>query len=216
MCIDHHFTSLHFADYNYIDPTAGATGEIIYDLLCEMNLSIDQEMGEALFAAITTDTGNFQYSNTTRKTHIVVGNLYDIGIDANKVSVEIYENVRLEKLLIKCKGISTMQVFADGKAAIAFVTQNMLSEIGATIDETEGIGEMLRSISGIEISAFLKEENSTTIKVGMRAKTYGNVAKICEKFGGGGHIKAAGCTINDTMEAATRLIMEEIENQLND
>ena len=214
MCIDHHQTSKHFADYNYIDPSAGAAGEIIYQLLREMGAAVDQEMGEALFAAITTDTGNFQYSNTTRRTHQTMVELYDLGIDANKVSVEIYENIRLEKLLNQNKALSTLHIFAGGKAAMAFVTREMLRETGASMDETEGIVETLRSISGVEISAFLKEQESGSIKVSMRAKKYGNVAEISARFGGGGHIKAAGCTLEYTMEEACDLLRKEIENQL--
>lgn len=214
ICIDHHGTTQPFCNFNYIDSKAAATGELIYKLLQTMDVECDAEMGEALYAAITTDTGNFQYSNTTKETHNIVANLYDWGIDSNKISVEIYENVRLEKITIQNRAISTMCTIAGGKGAIAYVTKEMLAQTGATMDETEGVVESMRSISGVEIAAFLKEEESDKIKVSLRAKRLGDVSKIASLFNGGGHTKAAGCTIRGNITEAFDLIEAEIIKNL--
>lgn len=223
ICIDHHMTSLGnepIADYNYIVPDAAATGELIYMLLTGdmtgddyegLVARLDVEMAEAIFAAITTDTGNFQYSNTTKRSHEIVGKLYDVGIDANKVSIELYENISLQKLKITSKILSELEIFADGRAVIAYVTQDMLSKSSVKLEETEGIVATLRSIAGVEIAAFLKEYSDGMIKVSMRAKREGNVAVIGAKYGGGGHVKAAGCTLDYSMEKSIILIKSEIE-----
>ena len=98
MCIDHHSTSKGIADYNYIDPASPATGQIVFLILKELGITYDKEIGEAIFAAITTDTGNFQYSNTNKESFLIAAELMDWGIDTNHVTVEIYQNQRLERI----------------------------------------------------------------------------------------------------------------------
>ena len=215
ICIDHHGTTKRMCKLNYVDPKAAATGQLIYKLLASMGVKIDKEIGEAIFAAITTDTGNFQYSNTTKETHEIVAKLYDAGIDSNGVSVEIYERVPLQRLKIKNVALNTMATVCDGKGAIAYVTQEMLEETGAAMDETEGVVETLRSIDGVEISAFLKESWYDKIKVSMRAKKIGNVAEIAAKYHGGGHDKAAGFTLNCSITEAFEIVKAEIIENLD-
>lgn len=214
ICLDHHRTNNYFADMNYIDEFAGATGEIIYNLINIMGVGFDVEMAEAIYTAITTDTGNFQYTNTTKTTHLITAELFDIGIDLEKISVEVYQNIRHEKLKILNEVINTIEMLDSGRADIAWVTQEMLSKTGALMEETEGIIETLRNISGVEISAFLKETKPGEIKVGLRAKTYGDVSAIAQSFGGGGHKKAAGCTLYTSLEEAKKLISGAITAQL--
>ncbi|MCB6992597.1 bifunctional oligoribonuclease/PAP phosphatase NrnA [bacterium 210820-DFI.6.37] len=214
ICVDHHTTSRPFADYNYIDPKAAATAEIIYRLLTAMELPIDKETGEALFTGICTDTGNFQYSNTTKESHLIAAALYDSGIDHAGIAVKLYQNTSLEKLRITNKILNGLRLFCEGRAAMAWVDQEMLQQTGASMEDTEGSVETLRNIKGVEIAAFLKEKEAGVIKVSMRAKTDGNVAKIAEKFGGGGHVKAAGCTLRTDMETALGQLAEAMEESL--
>ncbi len=216
ICLDHHRTNNYFGEMNYIDANAGATGEIVYHLIKAMGIDLNVEMAEAIYTAITTDTGNFQYTNTTKTTHLITADLFDIGIDLEKISVEVYQNIRHEKLKIMNEVINTIEMLCDGKADIAFVTQEMLEKTGALMEETEGIIETLRNISGVEISAFLKEIRPNEIKVGLRSKTYGDVSAIAQSFGGGGHKKAAGCTLNTTLQEAKRKISEVIISHLED
>ena len=211
ICIDHHSTTEPFCDFNYIDPKAAATGELVYLLLKEMGVEGDKEMGEAIFAAITTDTGNYQYSNTTRQSHLITAELYDWGVDMSSASVEIYDNVRMEKILIKSKSMNTLELLCDGQVAMSYVDQKMLAETGASMDETEGIVEQLRSIEGVEIAIFAKEFDENTVKLSMRAKSWGNVAEIAQRLGGGGHIKAAGATVKLPLEEALAVIREEVK-----
>ncbi|MDD3167936.1 MAG: bifunctional oligoribonuclease/PAP phosphatase NrnA [Eubacteriales bacterium] len=216
ICLDHHRTNNYFADMNYIDEFAGATGEIVYDLIKLLGIDLDVEMAEAIYTAITTDTGNFQYTNTTKTTHLITADLFDIGIDLEKISVEVYQNIRHEKLKITNAVLSTIEILCDGKADIAYVTQEMLKETGALMEETEGIIETLRNISGVEISAFLKESKPNEIKVGLRAKTYGDVSSIAQAFKGGGHRKAAGCTLHMSLDEARQKISDTICAQLSE
>lgn len=217
ICIDHHRTTVPFCDYNYVDPEVAATGQLIYYLLREMeactDFHMDGEIADAIFAAITTDTGNFQYSNTTRQCHEIAAELYDLGVDVRRVSQEIYESVRQERILLHSAAVAAMERFAGGKAAMAVVTQAMLKETGAGMDETEGIVDKLRSIEGVEIAVLVKEDTEK-LKLSLRAKSWGNVAVIAEEFGGGGHTKAAGCSLKMNLEEGLPLIRQAVERSL--
>lgn len=214
ICVDHHTTSQPFADYNYIDGRIAATAEIIYNILTAAEFPIDQEIGEAIFTGICTDTGNFQYSNATKESHLITAALYDAGIDHARIAVELYQNTRLEKIRITSRILDTLVIFAEGRAAMAYVTQDMLEQVGAKLEETEGVVETLRNIKGVEIAAFVKEREQKLIKVSMRAKTSGNVADIAAQFGGGGHVKAAGCTFRTELKEACTELKGAIERSL--
>ncbi|HWQ78480.1 MAG TPA: bifunctional oligoribonuclease/PAP phosphatase NrnA [Anaerovoracaceae bacterium] len=215
ICLDHHRTNNYFADLNYIDENAGATGEIVFDLIKILGTGFDVKTAEAIYTAIATDTGNFQYTNTTKTTHLIAAELFDAGIDLEKISVEVYQNIRHEKLKLMNEVIGTIELLYGGKADIACVTQEMLEKTGARMDETDGIIEMLRNISGVEISAFLKEIKPGEVKVGLRSKTYGDVSAIAQSFGGGGHKKAAGCTLYTSLEDAKQKISAAVSAQLS-
>jgi len=210
VCVDHHRTTEFFCDYNYVDSEEAATGQIVFQLIKELGTEPDKEIGEAIYAAIITDTGNYQYSNTQKKSHEITMELYDWGIDCNKVSVEIYENTRMEKILLKNLAMETLKVLEGGKGAILYVTQEMLEKTGGLMEETEGFSQDLRSIAGVEYAAVVKEYGPELARVSFRAKTKGDVAKIAQRLGGGGHTKAAGCTIYAPIEEAFKMVEKEL------
>ncbi|MGL4483900.1 MAG: DHH family phosphoesterase [Anaerovoracaceae bacterium] len=214
ICIDHHRTSEPFLDMNYIAPKASSTAEIIFEMLESNDVKINKEMAEAIFAGVITDTGNFQYENTTKKTHEIAMKLYDIGINSEYICTEIYENVTIERLILQAKVLDRMKVFADGKGAIAHVSKKTLKDANAKMEDTEGLVVLLRSIKGVEISALVKQYSNKVCKVALRSKHYGDVSKIAAKYNGGGHKKAAGCTIELGIEATKKLMMKEIEEEL--
>lgn len=216
ICLDHHKTNDCFADLNHIDENASATGEIVYNLIKILGTGFDVETAEAIYTAIATDTGNFQYTNTTKNTHLITAELFDFGIDLEKISVEVYQNIRHEKLKLMNEVIGTIELLSGGKADIACVTREMLEKTGARMDETDGIIELLRNISGVEISAFLKEVKPDEIRVGLRSKTYGDVSAIARSFGGGGHKKAAGCTLYTSLEDAKQKISAAVIAHLSE
>lgn len=216
ICLDHHATTEAYCQYNYVDSKASATAEIVYKLLKSMNAEIDKDIAEAIFAGITTDTGNFQYSNTTEESHLITAELRSAGLDFNEVSVKIYENVRLEKLLLRNKVLNTLTIVAGGRGAIAYVTEEMLKETGALMEETEGMVQELRSIRGVEVAAFLKESGNNEVKISLRSKSEVDVAQISAQLGGGGHRKAAGCTIQGSLTEAYDLIKEKVAEALEE
>jgi phosphoesterase RecJ-like protein len=211
MCVDHHKTSECFADYNYIDSGAAASGEIVYELLCEMGADIDKTSGEAIYAAIITDTGNYQYSNTRAESHLITVDLFDIGIDRNYVSMMLYQNTRIEKLHISGRILNTINMLANGEAVMAYVTRDMLSEAGALMEDTEGASEMLRNISGVELSIFVKETGPGETKFSMRSKKWADATELTTKYKGGGHTRAAGCTMDKPIFEAMEIMGADVE-----
>lgn len=214
ICVDHHATSEPFCDYNHIEPGSAATAELIYLLLRAADAEITKEIAESIFAGITTDTGDFQYSNTTKRTHEIVSALYDCGMDFSKVSIELYENENPKKMKLQNMIVGSTEFFADGQLAMACVTQKMLKECECTMEESEGTVSMLRSVRGVQIAIILKENAKKSIKATLRSKSVGDVSAIAVKHGGGGHVRAAGCTINDTLEQAKEAIREDALEEL--
>ena len=149
------------------------------------------------------------YSNTTRRSHEITCELMDTGMDCNAVSVALYENESMEKMMLQGKMLSTIRRFAEGQGVIAMVTQRMLKETGARMEDTDGFVSLLRSLKGVEIAILLKEQAENMVKVTMRAKRKGDVAAIASRYGGGGHVKAAGCTLRMTIADALPLLMSE-------
>ena len=229
LCVDHHGTSIitdedgsthGIADFSFIDPEAAAVGVLMFDLLRELQsmtdirIIPDKEIGEALFAAITTDTGNFQYSNTNRKCFDVMAEICSWGIDLNRVSVEIYENERIQEVQIRSRAMDHMTLTPDGRGALSYVTREDLDEIGVRAGETDSVVKIMRAIGGVEIVAFLKEKDHKVIRVSYRSKHSADVAELAARHNGGGHKKAAGCTLYMSMEEALKVISSEIEEAL--
>jgi phosphoesterase RecJ-like protein len=214
ICIDHHVSSRALYDYNLIDTHAAATAEIVYDLLEEQGTDIDAQIAEAVYVGLVTDTGRFQFSNTTPRSHQIAAELLERGVQPNKVSTEIYHSMRLEKLYLENAVMSTTISVKDGRGLIAHLTQAMLEESGALEEETEGLAEKLRSFRGVEVSVFLRETEDGRTKASMRSKNEYDVAALAGKFGGGGHIRAAGFTSTEPLAQIEQQILRVLNDTL--
>ena len=215
-CIDHHKAFVEFADVNLIDPYASATAELMYELYLYMGIELDIEAAEAIYTGIVTDTGNFQYTNTTQKTHLITADLYTLGIDTKKLNIILYQSDRPQKLKLHAMIMSHMQIFCGGRASLAYVTLDMYKEAGAKTSESDGMNAKLRDIKGVEVAVFMREKKPGEIKVGFRSKDYIDVSEIGVKFGGGGHEHAAGCTMEMTMEESIPVMMHAVEEALKE
>ncbi len=211
--LDHHLVKEPAADYYLVDPSAAASGELVLDLLHALGADLDRETAEDLFAAITTDTGNFQYSNTSARTHRAVAELYETGFDAAHVSNLLFESERPQKILLKGICLSRLQLLAGGRLAMAFVSQEDLAKAGAVMSDSEGIVAELRSIAGVE-AAILAKEEADGVHVSFRAKEELNVQALAASFGGGGHLRAAGATLKMPLAAALTALRTKAEEAL--
>ncbi len=214
MVIDHHQSTKLIGEYNYVDSSAAATGEIIFDMLLENNVAISKEAAKAMFVAISTDTGNFQNANTNKKTHETVAELYKINDSYRDVVVELNENIPLKAMKLKGRLIDETKILCNEKVAVVMISQSLLEEMECKMDDADGISSLLRSIEGVEVAVVLKEK-ADSVKVSLRAKSYFNVAEIAEKFHGGGHIKAAGFSMQLPIDQVEDLLIRELEAAFN-
>ncbi len=209
-CVDHHAISQSLGDICIVDEKAAAAAELAYKLILSLHVELAPEMAEPLYTGILTDTGRFQYSNTTPETHRIAAELLEAGVDSNKIHTLIYSNVSLGKTRITARSLMDLKLLYGGQVALTRVTQAMLAETGAMMEETEGIVENLRSIDGVEVAAFLKEEGPEFTRVSFRAKTWANVGAVAAQFEGGGHVKAAGCSIYKSIDEAEALVIQAL------
>lgn len=208
--IDHHETNDCYADYNYVDSSAAATGEIVFNLIETAGWNLSPKAAEGLYTAIVTDTGQFQYSSTTSGTHRIAAALHDAGIDLNYISTNVYQNVRKNKYIIQGEIFKTLEFRENDRFAIAFSDIDMLERTKSEIQDTDGIVELIRNIDTVEVAAFAKETAPGVMKLGFRSKYDLNVAELAAKFGGGGHAKASGCTICGGIEDVKKALYPEI------
>lgn len=208
--IDHHKSNDYFGQINIVDPNMSSTGELVYHLLKQMDIEIDEDIATALYVSISTDTGSFKYDNTSPSTFEAAAELMRCGIDINRITTEVYQSKSLIRTKLLVKTLNNMEMHLDNRIGIAIVTEEILKDCNATIQDAEGIIEFIRDIEGIEVAAILKEFSKDEMKVGLRSKSDIDVAEIAEKFSGGGHKKASGCTVHKSMEEAKKEVIDEI------
>jgi bifunctional oligoribonuclease and PAP phosphatase NrnA len=211
--IDHHPSNPGYGDLVYIDPNAPATGQILYELITSQKLPIDIAIAENLYVAISTDTGSFQYPNTTARTFEIAGELVCAGVDVGRVSQLTYENYPRRRVELLRDLLGTMRFDADDRVATFSLSLSTATKLGVLPEDNEGLIDHLRAIRGVIVAIFFEELPDGKVRVSMRSKTEKvNVCAICEKFGGGGHVLAAGARVRGTLAEAEEKILEEVRN----
>ena len=213
ICIDHHEHDMGFGDLYYIDPKAAAVCELVFEILKYAGAEITRDIANALYTGIVTDTGSFRYSNTRFESYQMAGELFNIGVDHIEIMVNLYNNKDLKKVRCENKAIARAIFFAEGRGVISYLTSGEMASLNAHPQHADEIIDRLRDIEGVEMAAYL-EEREDGIKVSMRSKTDTSVLGICQRNGGGGHVKAAGCTMHTTLEDAFATIKDEMEAEL--
>lgn len=212
--IDHHISNTNYGDINIVDSDSASTAELIFKMLKLLDVKIDKDMGTCIYTGISTDTGSFMYDNTRADTHLIAAELLNIGIDKKSIILNIYQNKSMEKTKLFIKVLEKLETFIDDKIALVHVSNDMLESTGAKMDETDGIISFIRDIEPVEVAIVLKEIGEKEIKVSMRSKRYVDVSNICSKFNGGGHIRAAGCTIFNSLDFVKEALIQEIKKVL--
>jgi phosphoesterase RecJ-like protein len=194
--IDHHHDNSRFADVNLVVPEASSTGELLADLFMALGVELDSGIAEALYVALVTDTGRFQYTNTTPKALRLAADLVEAGADVHKVFQGVYESVQFAKLKLLARALDRAQVFEGGRIVVSYLLRTDFAEVGAAEPYSEGIIDYLRAVEGAELAALIREpprEGSPARKVSLRASVDElDVSAIARGFGGGGHRQAAG------------------------
>lgn len=195
--IDHHVSNEQYGTHNYVDKGSPATGEIVYEFLKSQHAEISPEIAGNLFAAISTDTGSFQYTNTTARTFLVASELVDAGVNVGRLSGAIYDTKPMRHLELLRHALNVAEFFCSNRVACTTLTKADAERMGVRPEDTEGIIDQLRSVDCVIAAAFFEEVEEGRVRVSARSKDPRvNVCKVCEVFGGGGHALAAGARVS--------------------
>jgi phosphoesterase RecJ-like protein len=206
--IDHHGSGPPFGEVRLLDPTAGASGEIVWDLLRSLKVQPDARIATCLYAAILTDTGRFGYGNTTSTSLRIAARLVGAGADPHQIARKIYEERSLAGSHLLGVALSRLQSELDAEVVSAALMRADFDETGAARADTEGIIDHLRAIGGPRLAVLFVEVENDRVRVSLRSDGSVDVSEIALNFGGGGHTMAAGCTVQGTVEEARDRVLK--------
>jgi len=212
--IDHHPSNSYFAQINYVDDLASSTCQMLFEFFRKLNIKLDTSIAVNLYAGILTDTGGFKYSCTSSKTHRIVSELLQEGVEPCKIFQLLYEQWPVERFKLLAKVLDTIEIEFEGQYAYMILTNDMIKKTGATEELSEDFINYCLCISNIKIAAFFRED-AEYIKVTFRSKNNINVNRIASKYGGGGHIKASGCRIKGNLEEVKEKVRKDIKQALS-
>ena len=216
--IDHHHDNPRFGDVNLVVPDASSTGEVLADVFRELGVRIGPEIAEALYIALVTDTGRFQYANTTPKALRLAADLVEAGADVHRVFQGVYENVQFAKLKLLARALERARVLEGGEIVVSHLLRGDFEAVGATEPYSEGIIDFLRSTEGALVSALIREpprDVTPARKVSLRSSVDEvDVSAIARKSGGGGHREAAGFSSDLSVDEITDFIVREVVAQV--
>jgi phosphoesterase RecJ-like protein len=212
LCIDHHPSNTNFAPLNCLDTVKSSCGEIIYELLLELNGGIDSETATSLYVAVSTDTGCFQFANTTSNTLRVAAELVEAGAPIGEINRELFRTKAKSRILLEAMITSGMEFYFGGAVAITVITRDMMDKTGAGENEMDDVaaipGSIEEVIVGITIREMTGPEDS---KVSVRTTPLVNANDLCARFGGGGHAMAAGFTLNASVTETKKRLLEALD-----
>src|SRR5919204_5346391 len=216
--VDHHHDNTRFGDLNLIVPRASSTGEVLRDVFRELGVELTREIAEALYIALVTDTGRFQYSNTTPKAFRLAAELLEAGVDTHRIFQEIYESIDAKKLRLVARALERFRVYEGGRIVITYLLRTDFDELGVGEEYAEGIIDELRRIHGAEMAATIREPPEppdAPRRISLRASHDElDVSAIARKAGGGGHRQAAGFSSRLSIEEIIDFILREFSAAL--
>jgi bifunctional oligoribonuclease and PAP phosphatase NrnA len=214
--IDHHQSNPHYGDVVYIDAKAPATGQILFELTKSEALPIDVEIAENLYVAISTDTGSFQYPNTTARTFEIAADLVKMGVDVGRVSQQLYENYPRRRIELLRELLTTMRFEASGLVASFSLSLKTAADLGVVPEDNEGLIDHIRAVRGVVVAIFFEELADGKVRVSMRSKSEKvDVCAICQQFGGGGHTLAAGARVRGTLTEVEQRVLKAVCDVVN-
>ena len=201
--IDHHGSGTPFAAFELVDSTAAACSEIIFDILGLLGVEPDVSIANALYTAVSTDTGCFRYANTTRRSFALASSCAAVSPDIFKINQTLFDTVTLGRLRLEGWVTAHMELLREGQIAICAIPAELQGELGLADEDMKNIAGFLRSIEGVKMAATVRQDTEGHTGISVRAVPGWDAAAVCEKFGGGGHKGAAGASLqNVTLEEA--------------
>ncbi|MCL6632018.1 MAG: bifunctional oligoribonuclease/PAP phosphatase NrnA [Alicyclobacillus herbarius] len=214
--IDHHQTNPRYGVANYVDPLAAATCELLYHVARQLGLPLTVELATCLYTGLLTDTGGFSLPNTTREVHEIAAVLLASGVQPYDIAEPALESRTWPQMCLLKAALAHLRVLHQGRLATLYVTRKMLAEAGANDDDAEGLVGFARSVDTVEVGLLFRETADGRVKVSLRSKRRVDVAAIAQQFGGGGHIRAAGCTLDGPLAEAMERVTESVIHALGE
>ncbi|MGL5718313.1 MAG: DHH family phosphoesterase [Paraclostridium sp.] len=214
ICIDHHASNDNYGDLNYINPDESSTCELVYNLLKEYSKFLDKQLineqiATCLYTGLLTDTGNFSYSNTNPSSFLMAYDLVELGAKKDTIIQSVFQSNPYNYYKLLGEALNTLEI-SNGKVASMMLTKDMLDRNNITFNDADGVTTYTRDIEGIEVGLLFKQKGEKEVKVSFRSKNYVDVSLIAQSFGGGGHVRASGCTINDSMDNVKKMVINEV------
>lgn len=215
LVIDHHETADGLGDVELVESDAAATALIVYDLLKYAGWPVTGKMAEALFVAVATDTGWFQFSNTDSRVYRACAELIDAGAKPTEIHHNLYQNFSLQRFKLMAAMLNTLELHFDGRYAAQHLRQEDFERTSAAYNDTENLISECRRLSTVEVAALFIELKDSRIRCSLRSRGAVDVSKIAQKFGGGGHKMAAATFLDGPLENAKQLVLEEVSKRLS-
>ncbi len=212
--IDHHPTNDRYGAVNLIRDDAASTTEVIYELLEDMGEGLDHDLATCLYTGLLTDTGGFRYANTTAEVMYKAAELLKFGVSPSKVAERCLELKSEAYLSLLQRSLRTLEVIEDGQVAHISISLEDMSQSGAGRDDVDGIVNYPRNIENVEVAICFKQVEEDIVKVSFRSREKVDVAAIAKHFGGGGHIRASGCTVEGTLEQVKEKVLRQVKQDL--
>ena len=216
LCIDHHVSNTLYADKVCLYKTASAACEIMAEVIAHLGTDLTPMIASCLYTGMATDTGCFKFSNTTAHTHRMAAQMIEAGADYVQINRIMFDTKSKSRVLLEQAALSGMEFFFDDRCAVITVTQELFVRSGAQEADLDGVSALSRQIEGVEVGVFLREKEDGSFKVSVRTTSQVNASELCKIFGGGGHVRAAGCVLSGPLEQAKQTLLCEVKRALEE
>lgn len=200
LAIDHHASNTGYAAKTLLDGRASAACQVLYEVITQGNLPMDKQAAACLYTGLATDTGCFRFENTTPRAHVIASELMEMGVPFARINRQLFEIKSRERLMAEQLVMNSLETYLDDKCAVIALTLDIIEKSGISRDEFEGLASIPMQIEGVEVGVTIKEKEAGKYKISMRSTDKADVSAICAKLGGGGHIRAAGCTAEGDLQ----------------
>ncbi|MBO5929395.1 MAG: bifunctional oligoribonuclease/PAP phosphatase NrnA [Clostridia bacterium] len=210
LCIDHHGSHREFEKQLLLNADMGATAMLIYQVITAMGVTVDAVMADCLYTGIATDTGCFKYSNTTPLTHRMAAELMEAGANAETINRAMFDIKSRARVSLEQMALQSIAFYDNGRSAFMQITEEMIQASGANENDMEGLSPLPRQIEGVWVGVMLRQKADGDYKISVRTGTHADASAICGLLGGGGHPRAAGCTLSGTAEQVIATVQKAI------
>jgi len=214
LCIDHHVSNTFYAKETFLDTKSCAACEAMYEIFATSQKPLTNIIAKCLYTGIATDTGCFKYENTTPRSHIVASELMKFDIDFARVNREMFDLKSKGRIMVEQAVSKNMEFFFDDRCSMITITSDLISSSGIAPADFEGLTSITLQVEGVKIGLLVKERFKNSYKISVRTTDEIDACAFCAKFGGGGHIRAAGCEIKGTLEEVKASLMSAVKEAI--